>query len=138
MAIAQHRRETITRGNGMVSRDTRIVTEDTDLDNHAVVEDNPVSDMLARLVYIVGSVIVTLLLMRFALSLLGANRGNGIADFIYSASQPFAAPFFGLFNYDTQFGVARFEVETLVAAASYGLLTWLIVSLIEAFDRRTV
>jgi uncharacterized protein YggT (Ycf19 family) len=77
------------------------------------------STLAERIVYLVGSVIISVLALRFILSLLGANRGNVIADFIYSVSQPFVAPFFGLFNYTPQFGVVRFEFETLVAIIFY-------------------
>lgn len=80
----------------------------------------------ARIVYLIGSVIVALLALRFVLMLLGANPGNVIANFVYTLSQPFVSPFFGLFNYQPQIGVARFEFETLIALATYALLTGII------------
>jgi len=86
--------------------------------------------IFAQIVYLIGGFIVTVLAIRFLFSLLGANRGNGIADFIYDASQPFVSPFFGLFNYTPQFGIARFEFETLVAILFYGLITAGLVSLL--------
>ena len=57
-----------------------------------------------RIIYLIGGIIITLLAIRFILMLLGANRGSGFADFIYTVSHPFAAPFFGLFSYDETFG----------------------------------
>lgn len=89
------------------------------------------TNMAARIVSLIGGIIMALLAMRFVLSLLGANRGNPFADFIYGVSRPFAAPFFGLFNYEQQFGVARFEFETLVAIAFWGFVTWLIIQMIK-------
>lgn len=80
----------------------------------------------ARIVTTVGGIITVILAMRFVLSLLGANRGNAFASFIYSASYPFVAPFFGLFNYQERLGVGRFEFETLIAIAFWGFVAWMI------------
>lgn len=79
------------------------------------------STFAERIVYLVGSFIISALALRFILTLLGANRDSAIADFIYRISQPFVAPFFGLFNYTPQIGLVRFEFETLVAIAFYGI-----------------
>ena len=94
-----------------------------------------VGDWVARLVNLIGGIIVGLLTLRFLLSLFGANRGNAFADFIYSASHPFVSPFFGLFNYQEQFGVVRFEFETLIAIIFYAVVTALLVRLFT-LDRR--
>src|SRR5688572_28881799 len=88
------------------------------------------SSIAARVVSLAGGVVLALLGMRFVLSLLGANRANMFADFIYTVSYPFAMPFFGLFNYQPQFGVVRFEFETLIAMAFWGFITWLIIQMI--------
>lgn len=80
-----------------------------------------------RVVSLIGSIIIGLLAIRFVLSLLGANRGNAFADFIYSTSTPFVSPFFGLFNYTPQFGVVRFEFETLIAILFYAVVMAIIV-----------
>jgi len=67
-----------------------------------------------------------LLAIRFVLSLLGANQNNGFANFIYNLTYPFVVPFFGLFGYTFQYGIARFEFETLVAMAVYALVGYAI------------
>jgi hypothetical protein len=90
----------------------------------------------ARVIYLLGGILLGLLAIRFLLSLLGANRGNGFADFIYSASHPFVSPFFGLFNYTEQFGRSRFEFETLVAMAVYALVIAVLVRLVTLGSRR--
>ena len=87
--------------------------------------------MAERVVYFLVSLLEVLLLFRFVLSLLGANRGNGFADFIFGMSAPFIQPFLNLFNYQTAYGVSRFELETLVAAIAYAVLGALIVALIR-------
>lgn len=75
-----------------------------------------------RLVYYILGVIQMLLVLRFVLSLLGANRQNAFASFVYDVSHPFAQPFFDLFSYKMQYGTSRLEVETLVAMVVYGLI----------------
>ncbi len=92
------------------------------------------TNLAARLVSLVGGMIVTVLSLRFILSLLGANRGNIFANFIYNASHPFVAPFFGLFNYQEQIGVVRFEFETVIAIVFWSFVTWMIIRLITIGD----
>lgn len=80
--------------------------------------------------YLFG-VLEALLALRFGLSLLGANTDNGFANLIYTVTYPFVAPFFGLFGYKLQYGVARFEFETLVAMVVYGLIAYAITRLMR-------
>lgn len=87
----------------------------------------------ARIIWFITGVIVTLLAFRFVFILLGASSSNGFANFIYSASHPFASPFFGLFNYTQQYGTARFELSTLVAIAVYLLVAYGIARLLTIF-----
>ncbi len=93
-------------------------------------------NIAADVVYLIGTIIIASLALRFMLTLFGANRGNVVADFIYSFSQPFVAPFFGLFNYTPQFGVVRFEFETLIAMVFYAVLMAVIARLFT-LGRRT-
>lgn len=86
------------------------------------VTTRPGESTAERVIYYIVGVLSTLLVIRFVLSLLGANRNNGFADFIYSVSHPLVAPFFGLFNYEVKYGVSHFEVETIVAIALYVLV----------------
>lgn len=113
-----------------VRRNDVVDNDDVVVDDRATTDDVDTVDTAAtlgqRIVSLVGSLIMALLALRFILSLLGANRSNGFADFIYRVSQPFVAPFFGLFNYTPQYGVSRFEIETLVAIAVYAILTYLL------------
>lgn len=90
------------------------------------VVDNPRKEhritVAERVVYLVGGILLAILALRFLLMLLGANSGAGFADFIYTVSHPFVTPFFGLFNYREQFGVSRFEFETLLAIVVYAIV----------------
>jgi len=95
-------------------------------------------NIAARLVYLVGGIIIALLALRFLLALLGANPSNAFADFIYTVSHPFAEPFFGLFNYDQTLGSSRFELGTLVAIVVYALVMALLARLVTIGSRRPV
>lgn len=95
-------------------------------------------NVAARIVYLLGGILLALLAIRFLLMLLGADKANGFANFIYSVSHPFVAPFFGLFNYQEQFGVHRFEYETIVAFVVYAIVIWILARLVTLGSRRTV
>ena len=106
------------------------------IDNGAATTDNIVgksnSQVIAtRIVWYLAGVLLVLLAFRFVLALLGANPYNGFANFIYTVSHPFVAPFFSLFGYNLRYGVSRFETFTLVAMAVYAVVTYGIVYLIN-------
>lgn len=104
-------------------------------DDGEVVErrvDNPDSPVIRiqSLVYTLLGLLEGLLAIRFIFALFGANPSNAFANLIYNVTQPFVAPFQGLFNYTFQGGVSRFETETLVAMVVYALVAWFVVKLI--------
>lgn len=82
----------------------------------------PGSVVAQRVVYYIGGVIVSLLIIRLLLQLFGANPAAGFVDFIYSLTAIFVAPFFGIFGEPT-FGASQLETSTLVAIVFYSLLT---------------
>lgn len=87
------------------------------------------SNLATNIVWYVAGILLILLGFRFVLALLGANPSNGFANFIYTVSHPFVAPFFSLFGYNLRYGVSRFETYTLVAMAVYAVLAWIIARL---------
>jgi cation transport ATPase len=120
--------EETTVQDGVPVQNTRRVTTDTNENRSAATTSTSTAE---RVVYYIMGVLLVLLAFRFILSLLGANRGNGFADFIYTLSFPFVAPFFGLFGYEVEYGISRFEIETLVAMAVYAVVAYGIVKLIR-------
>ena len=84
----------------------------------------PGSVMAQRIVWYIVGFIVVLLALRLVLQLLGANQANAFVDLVYSLSGVFAAPFFGMFNYQPTYGESYFEVGTLVAMIVYTLIGW--------------
>lgn len=108
-----------------VLRETRIVERGDDRDPDMV--DSRAVLTVGRVVYFIAGILTGLLALRFVLALFGANPANPFADFIYTLSRPFVAPFAGLFNVQTQYGASRFELETLIAIAVYTFVAWMIV-----------
>jgi uncharacterized protein YggT (Ycf19 family) len=106
---------------GMATKTTRVIDDDMSTAQAVPAER---SNMATRVIWFITGVLLTLLAFRFALVLLGANPSNGFANFIYSASHPFVAPFFGLFGYSLHYGVSRLELSTLVAMAVYALVAF--------------
>lgn len=97
----------------------------------------PSSIVAQRVVWYIVGFIVAFLVLRLVLQLLGANQGNGFVDFIYSVSGVFAAPFFGMFNYQPSYGASFFEVSTLVAIVIYVLVGWGLAKLFTLGSTRT-
>ncbi len=114
--VREVRTERVQEGNEQVARQS--ITHKT--------ADQPVSKA-QQIVYLVYGIVAGLHGLRFILSLLGANRSNGFADFIYTITNPFVAPFRGLFGVEATYGRSRFEIETVVAVIVYGLIAWVIV-----------
>lgn len=114
-------------------REKRVVETNNDVDG-----SNSTALTIANFVYILTGAVLSLLVVRIIFSLLGANRTNGFADFIYSLSQPLVAPFIGLFSIETQFGVSRLEIESVVAMIVYALLGWLLVRIVLASSDKVV
>jgi YggT family protein len=110
-----------------VSTNREIVEDDTDY-----VEKAHTANVAERIVWLIAGTIMTLLALRFVFALLGANPNNGLANFVYSVSHPFVAPFFNLFNYNyIDNGIGRVEIFTVVAILVYGLIAMLIARLVS-------
>lgn len=90
-----------------------------------------IQSVISNFIWLVAGVILVLLGFRFVLALLGANPGNGFANFIYTTSHPLVSPFFSLFSYNYHYGVSHFEAYTLVAMAVYLVVAWIITALLN-------
>jgi hypothetical protein len=116
-------RETTTQSGDTVQKTTEV--------NDPQAKTEHQQNVAERAVWLVAGVLLVLLGFRFLLSLLGANTTNGFANFIYSTSHPFVSPFFSLFSYKNySYGVARFEIYTLVAMIFYAVVAWGIAKLV--------
>lgn len=99
--------------------------------NDSSVDGTETQDLLTNLIWFISGVILVVLAFRFVFALLGANPANGFADFVYDISYPLVAPFFGLFSYDYQYGISKFETYTLVAMMVYSVIAWGLTALIN-------
>ncbi len=127
MAHVQHLRQT-TLHDGDAAQTTKEIRETTD--DYAVTDAYGQS-MAERVIWFIAGIIMALLALRFVLSLLGANPGNGFANFIYDTSHPLVSPFFNLFNYNViDYGVSRFELYTLFAMIVYAIAAWILAELV--------
>ncbi len=109
-----------------VEKMTRVVERQPDMTEVREVSEARASGatLAERVIWYIAGVLLVLLAFRFVLALLGANPSNGFANFIYSTSHPFVAPFFSLFGYNIQNGVSHVEMYTLVAMAVYAIIAW--------------
>ena len=111
--------------------DQHVITRETNQES----QNEHINRGIRIIWYLVG-IIITFLLVRIVLALLGANLENSFANFIYAITDPFVASFRGLLQVGQfQAGVSRFELETVVAAAVYALIGWGITAAISLFKK---
>jgi len=129
----------------MVDTTEQVTEEHKDIDGQRVVtrEVNHESrdehvNRGVRVVWFITALVVTFLLLRVVLALLGANLENQFASLIYTVTDPFVSGFRGLLQVGQfQAGVSRFELETLVAAGVYALIGWGIASAIQLLSKKS-
>ena len=92
---------------------------------------------LIQLDYLVFGVIEALIVIRLILKLLAANPDAAFTSFMYQLSEPFVAPFQGVFPTPASNG-SVFEFSSLLAIIVYILLASLIAQVIWLVRRRTV
>lgn len=87
--------------------------------------------MLARIIWLIGAIVVGLLLFRFFFVLFGASPLNDFVRFVYDTTRPLVSPFFGIFNYNYVSGRATVELACLVAIVVYTLIAAILVQLLS-------
>ena len=90
-----------------------------------------------RVVWYIAGFIISLLALRVVLFLLGANRQSGFVDFLYAITQPFAAPFYGIFP-QPAYGQFALDTASILAIVIYALLAWAIAKLFTLTSARRV
>jgi hypothetical protein len=92
-----------------------------------------------RVVSLLFGILAVLIGLRILLLLLVANQQNSIVDFVYDVTEPFVAPFRGIFNFDTVSpgGGSVLDVAAVVALVGWLLIYVLLMAILRLGDRRT-
>lgn len=80
--------------------------------------------LVARAIYFIVAVIVTLIVARMILLLAGIDYEEPVANIIYMVSTVFVVPFFIIFGYTPTYGAPVFEIGSTVAVLMYVLVGW--------------
>ena len=92
---------------------------------------------IIRTVWLLFGVLIALIGIRILFLALGANEGNVIVDSIYAITDPFVAPFRGIFDIDQvrPSGDNVFDVAALLAMVGWLLVALVITAILRIFDR---
>ena len=96
----------------------------------AVANQNSAVARIVNIVYYLFGILELLLVVRVILHLVGANAGNGFANFIDVLSAPFVALFASLLQNPTLGGTAVLEITTIIAMLVWAIVAWLVGRLI--------
>lgn len=89
-----------------------------------------------RVLSLIAGILAVLLGLRILLLLFTANQGNAIVDFVYATTEPFVAPFRGIFDFDVVVvGDSTFDVAALVALFGWALIYLLLMAILSLGDR---
>jgi uncharacterized protein YggT (Ycf19 family) len=137
--LAGETEEYVEHGPGVVRSERVVRTPTGDEHREAFVNDAGAAQWLwlsklSQVVWLLIGIIEILIGLRVILRLVAANPNNQFAAFIYNASAPFLAPFFGLVGSPALDG-AVLEIASLIAMAVYLILGWLLVQIIWLAER---
>ena len=93
-----------------------------------------------RILSLVFGILAVMIGLRILLLLLVANESNPIVDFVYNITEPFVAPFRGIFAFDavTPGGGSVFDVAAVVALIGWLLIYLLLMAILRLGDRDRV
>ncbi len=93
-----------------------------------------------RVLALLFGILAVLLALRILLLLLVANQSNTIVDFVFNITEPFVAPFRGIFAFDqvTPGGGSVFDVAAVVALIGWLLIYLLLMAILRLGDRDRV
>ena len=93
-----------------------------------------------RVISLLFGILAVLIAIRILLLLLVANQTNAIVDFVYGITEPFVAPFRGIFAFDhvAPGGGSVLDVAALVALIGWLLIYLLLMAILRLGDRNRV
>lgn len=94
---------------------------------------------IRRIVALLFGILEVLLILRIVLLALAANSGNALVSFVYNVTEPFVAPFRGIFNFNqvSPGGNSTLDVAALVALVGWVLIEILVLAILRLGDRNT-
>jgi uncharacterized protein YggT (Ycf19 family) len=123
--------DTVVERERYVERDTRPAAGNVNVNAGAGYSRDVVVDTgpgplyyVRRIVVLLFGILTVFIALRIILLLLGANAGNGLVDFIYGVTEPFVAPFRGIFSFDQ---VSPIGSNVLDVGAVVALIGWLLI-----------
>jgi len=92
---------------------------------------------IRRAIWLLFGILIALIGIRFLFLVLGANEGNVIVDAVYGITDPFVAPFRGIFSIEQvrPTGNSVFDVAALVAMIGWTLVALVISAILRIPDR---
>ncbi len=101
-----------------------------------VTETSPLATV-RRVIGLLFGILIGLIALRVILLALGANEGNALVDGIYGISEPFVAPFRGVFSLDAvrPTGASVIDIAALVAIVGWSLIALVILAILRIPDR---
>lgn len=107
-------------------------------DRPVVAESSPLAP-IRRTIWLLFGVLIALIGIRILFLALGANVGNVIVDAVYAITEPFVAPFRGIFSFDhvRPTGNSVFDIAALVAIVGWTLVAAVIGAILRIPDRTT-
>jgi uncharacterized protein YggT (Ycf19 family) len=90
-----------------------------------------------RVISLLFGILAVLIGLRIAFLLLVANQGNQIVDFVLSVTEPFVAPFRGMFSFnEVNAGDVTLDIAAVVALIGWLLIYLLLMAILSLGDRR--
>lgn len=84
---------------------------------------------LAQLAWLVFGILEAAIVLRIIFKLMAANPGNPFANLVYTFTDIFLWPFYGL-TATPQLGGMVFELSSIIALVVYAVFAWVVVRLI--------
>lgn len=117
--------------------DVKVIRENGYEQRQRVVEHSPstkntIMSRVNQFIWLLTAILEFVIGFRVILKLVGANAGNGFADFIYGASSAFITPFATLLqNPFFGDGTSVLEITSLIAMVVYFIVALVITTLIR-------
>lgn len=90
-----------------------------------------------QIIWIIFGIIIGLIIFRIVLRLIVANPEATFAQFVYSVTDIFLWPFFGLTATPTTTTGVAFEISSVIAVVVYTLVAWVLTLLVRVLFAKT-